>query len=344
MSANLHGKWDTLQKLDELGDPWAQLDVLVDFEVFRDILEACWRPADADPSKGGRPPYDAILMFKLLLVGRKCGVSDAQLEVMAYDSRRVTRFLGVEEGDILPDQKTIARYRSALDENAMRELFEAFNDELAARGYEARDGQMMDSSFTLVPIQRNSRDDNKTIQQGDTPSAWQEDQATAKLRQKDVDARWTKKNGRSVFGYKNHICVDVGCKLIRGYVTTPANVHDVMVLEELLDPTQRQRPLYADAAYRSKEVERVLRTHRIHSRVTFKRTKNQPLTSYQARENKRRSKVRARVEHVFGALETAIGGKRMRCIGIDRASVQIGLQNLLYNMHRLMFLERAAAR
>ena len=96
-----------------------------------------------------------------------------------------------------------------------------------------------------------------------------------------------------------------------------------------MDPTQKGQPLYADAAYRAEEVEHALRAHRIHSRVAFNRTKDWPLTSYQMRENKRRAKVRARVEHVFGTLETAIGGKRMRCIGRQRASIQIGLQNLL---------------
>ena len=157
-----------------------------------------------------------------------------------------------------------------------------------------------------------------------------------------MDARWTKKHGKSFFGYKNHICVDVGWKLIRGYVTTLANVHDINVLEDLVDPTQPCQPLYADAAYRTEEVERALRAQRIHSRVAFKRTKDQPLTSYQKRENKRRANVRARVEHMFGTLETAIGGKRMRSIGRQRASIQIGLQNLLYNMHRLMYLESSA--
>ena len=248
MSANLLREWDAYQKLDRLGDPWAALNELVDFEAFREILEDCWRPTDMKPAKGGRPPYDAVLMFKLLLVGRKCGLSDEKLEVLALDSLRVMRFLGVSMGDAIPDRATIARYRSQLDENTMRELFEAFNAQLAARGYVARDGQMIDVSFTLVPIQRNTRDENTSIKEGETPAAWQEDQATAKLRQKDVDARWTKKHGKSYYGYKHHICVDVGWKLIRGYVTTPANVHDINVLEDLVDPTQKGQPLYADAA------------------------------------------------------------------------------------------------
>ena len=157
MSANLHGEWDAYQKLDRLGDPWAALNELVDFEAFRDILEDCWRPADAGPRKGGRPPYDAVLMFKLLLVGRRCGLSDEKLEVLAHDSLRNMRFLGVTMSDFLPDRDDNP-LSAQLDLNTMHELLEAFNAQLAAKGYAARDGQMMDSSFTLVPIQRNTRD------------------------------------------------------------------------------------------------------------------------------------------------------------------------------------------
>ena len=220
--------------------------------------------------------------------------------------------------------------------------FEALNAQVAVRDYVARDGQMIDSSFTSVPIQRNTRDENTKLKAGETPAAWEEGAATVKLRQKDVDARWTKKHGKSFFGYKTRLCVDVHWKLIRGYVPTPANEHDINVLEDLEDPTQKGQPLYADAAYRAEEVERALRAQRIHTRVAFIRMKYQPLTSYQKRENKRRTKVRVQVEHVFGTLETTIGSKRLRCTGRQRASIQTGLQNLLFNLHRLMYLERAS--
>ena len=132
------------------------------------------------------------------VIGREAGSP-------ALDSFRVTRFLGVTMGDAIPDRATIARDRSQLDEHTMRELLEAFNAQLAARGYVARDGQMIDSSFTLVPIQRSTRDENAQLKAGETPAEWEEDAATAKLRQKDVDARWTKKHGKSFFGYKKGV-------------------------------------------------------------------------------------------------------------------------------------------
>lgn len=111
------------------------------------------------------------------------------------------------------------------------------------------------------------------------------------------------------------------------------------VLEDLVEPTQKHQPLYTDAACRAEDMKRSLPAQWINSRVAFKRTKDQLLTSHQNRENKRHAKVRARVEHVFATLETAIGGKRMRCVGRQRTSIQIGLQNLLYSMFSKVTLD-----
>ncbi len=125
-----------------------------------------------------------------------------------------------------------------------------------------------------------------------------------------------------------------------GYVATPANDHDVTVVDALIDGRQREGPFYGDAAYRSQEVEAMLRAQGLTSRIMFKRGKHRSLTAYQRRENRRRAKVR--VEHVLASCQNELGGKFIRTIGLDRASVQIGLQNLLYNMHRLVFLAREA--
>ena len=137
-------------------------------------------------------------------------------------------------GDPVPDRTTIARYRSSLETQSVREVFELFIDRLAAADYVAKDAQMVDSSFVLVPIQRNTRDKNKTLKDDEVPETWQEDTATAKLRQKDTDTRWTKKHGKSYYGYKNYICVDVKHKLVRGYIVTPASDHASVVAEAVV--------------------------------------------------------------------------------------------------------------
>lgn len=98
-------------------------------------------------------------------------------------------------------------------------------------GFTARKGQIVDAAIVPVPKQRNSRDENARIKAGETPEDWND----VKRRQKDVDARWTKKHGKNHYGYKNHISIDNKNKVIRNYAVTSAAVHDSQVFEELLD-------------------------------------------------------------------------------------------------------------
>ncbi|MBN6742754.1 IS5 family transposase, partial [Acidithiobacillus sp. MC6.1] len=159
----------------------------------------------------------------------------------------------------------------------------------------------------------------------------------AKRRQKDTDARWTKKNGRSFFGYKNHINVDKRHKLIHQYMVTDAAVHDSQCLEALLDPENSGVEVFADSAYRSEESERLLQEQGYRNRIHERAYRNRPLTKAQERANTRRSRHRARVEHVFGA-HTQQGGKWVRTVGKARAAVKIGMMNLVYNMRRFTCL------
>ena len=164
--------------------------------------------------------------------------------------------------------------------------------------------------------------------------------AEAKKRQKDVEARWTKKHGRSYFGYKNHVCVDVKHKLIRAFLVTPASTHDSQVFEELLRENT-SRDVSADAAYDSSERRR--RLHEAGWRVHIQRKgrRNHPLSEWEKQGNRTRARIRSRVEHVFGIQLSRAGRLVVRTIGLVRATVKIGLRNLAYNMDRLGFLMQA---
>ena len=141
--------------------------------------------------------------------------------------------------------------------------------------------------------------------QGDVPNDWSEN----KRRQKDTDARWTKKNAKSHYGYKNHVQADHENKLIRAYQVTDASVHDSQVLEERLDSTNTSKDVWADSAYRSKEQEARLKQKGYRSHVQRKGRRNQPLSERERQGNRSRSKVRSRVEHIFGA-QSAVRQKR----------------------------------
>lgn len=324
-------------KLTQMGDPLIGLNQQIDWEAFRSDLAKVHEKARK--SNAGAKPIDVVLMFKLLVLQQLHNLSDDRIEYQVRDRLSFMRFLGLELEDRVPDAKTVWLFRERLKDLKLVEvLFARFHEQLAARGYAARAGQMIDATFVEVPRQRNSREENATIKAGQTPAKWQEETAKPKLRQKDVEARWTKKNNENHYGYKNHVNADQAHKLVQSYAVTDAAVHDSQVFEELLDQSvdehDHKRDIYADSAYRSQEKEQQLAAANIVSRICEKGTRGHPLTEEQKASNKSKSKVRARVEHVFGA-QAQMGGHIVRTIGLLRAQVKIGMMNLAYNMVRL---------
>ena len=203
--------------LDAKNDPLLRIDALVPWEDFRARLEAAWRrPAAARKSKAGRKPWDAIVMFKAIVLCELYNMSDDQVEYQLRDRLSFTRFLGLGLEDTVPDAKTVWLYREQLAQaGVIDSLFDDFDRHLKSQGYLAMGGQIIDASIVPVPKQRNNRDDNARIKSGETPEGWAKQ--PAKRAQKDTDARWTKKHGRSHFGYKNHVNVDRRHKLVRRY-------------------------------------------------------------------------------------------------------------------------------
>lgn len=328
--------------LDAKNEPLVKIDALVQWEVFRARLEAAWRKPEGDrKSAVGRKPWDAVVMFKAIVLCELYNLSDDQVEYHLRDRLSFMRFLGLGLEDGVPDAKTVWLYREQLARQGMIEkLFEEFDGYLKERGYLAMGGQIIDASIVPVPKQRNSRDENAKIKDGGTPKDWEN--RPAKRSQKDTDARWTKKHGKSHYGYKNHVNVDRRHKLVRRYKVTDAAVHDSRVLDDVLDADNTASGVWADSAYRSAEIEAKLEEKGLNSRVQRKGHRNKPLSEREKRGNKTRSKVRARVEHVFGAQSNDMGGTLMRSIGLARARARIGLKNLAYNMRRLVQLEALA--
>jgi len=252
------------------------------------------------------------------------------------------RFLDLGIEDPVPDAKTVWLYREKLAKTGLiKTLFDKFDAYLRDHGYLAMGGQIVDASIVPVPRQRNTREENERIKAGEMPEDW--DGKPHKKRQKDVDARWTKKHGKNHYGYKNHVNIDRRHKFVRDYEVTDASVHDSQALDELIDADNTSSQLWGDSAYRSQETERSLGENGYRSHIHHKGNRGKPLTARQKKANKTRSKVRVRVEHVFGFQERSMGGKLIRTIGMARAKAKIGMMNLVYNMSRLVQFERGAA-
>ncbi len=300
-------------------------------------------------SNAGAKPFDVVLMFMVLILQQLYHLSDDGIEYQIRDRLSFMRFLGLALEDRVPDAKTVWLFRERLKGLGLVEvLFARFDEQLAQRGYVAKAGQMIDATFVEAPRQRNTREENAKIKAGELPDGWDDPEQAAKRRQKDTDARWTKKHDETHYGYKNHLNADAATKLIQDYAVTPANVHDSQVFDALLDTESRsaedrKRPVYADSAYRSAEREADLAKQDLESQIHEKGTRAAPLTDDQRAANRKKSTVRARVEHIFGA-QAAMDGHVIRTIGLERAKVKIGLLNLTYNMKRLVQLTAIATR
>ncbi len=329
----IKGLFDIEFRMEDLtrnGDPLVRLNACVDWEVFRPELETI-REKERK-SLAGRKPFDVVLMFKVLVLQSLYNLSDDAVEYQVRDRLSFMRFLGLGIGDRVPDAQTIWLFHEELGRvGLVKRLFKRFDRYLREQGFTARKGQIVDASIVSVPIQRNSREENARIKEGDVPAEWRE----AKRRQKDVHARWSARPKRQEFGYKNHISIDSKHKLIRNYVVTDASVHDSQVFGELLDETNTSRDVWADSAYRSEDTLAELEQHGYREHLQRKGSRNRKFTDREKQGNRTRSRIRCRIEHVFGIQTQIAGNLILRTIGKVRAVVKIGLRNLAYNMYRL---------
>jgi transposase, IS5 family len=347
---------ERLKRLSDLGDQLLAFAAAVDFEMFRAELTRAL--AYSDGSQGGRPPFDPVLMFKVLVVQATNNLSDERAEFLINDRLSFMRFLGLGLADRVPDARTIWLFREKLTHaGAIKPLFDRFNAALREAGYIAMGGQIIDATLIAAPKQRNTEEEKTAIKEGRIPEDWKA--KPAKLRQKDRDARWTVKFSKAkeradgskpavdiaipTFGYQNHVSIDRQYGLIRRWDATDAAAYEGARLREgLLDKTNTASLVWADTAYRSKVNEEFLAKNGFVSRIHRKKPPRRPMPETMRRANALKSEVRSRVEHVF-AMQKDKMGLFIRTIGIARATIKIGMANIVYNVKRLVFLGRLAA-
>jgi len=328
------------ERLTAIGNPLEAISKVVDFEIFRATLERHLINTDKKNNAGAKP-YDYVMMFKIMILQRYYGLGDKQVEYQIIDRRSFQEFLGLETGDKVPDEKTVWLFRENLIKLGIVEvLFKQFREYLEVRGLIFNEGQLVDASFTVAPRQRNTREENTKIKNGEGDDLWQD--KPHKKSHKDTDARWTEKNDEKYFGYKNHTKVDTKSKFIKDYAVTDASVHDSQALEDLLNESDSGQELHADSAYTGEKQEKIIAKYNMKNHINEKGYRNKPLTAEQKENNRQKSKTRARVEHVFGFMEQSMNGLFIRSVGISRATGIIGLINLTYNLFRYEQVMRLA--
>lgn len=314
-------------KLDRLNDPLLKFDEIVNWEGFRLTLEEI-RP-QKDKRRGGRPPLDVVLMFKMIFLRHYYDLSLKQVEFQVLDRLSFRRFLGLSLEDPVPDTNTVWVYEERLiAHDLIKPLFVDLMIQIENAGYSARGGQIVDATIVEAPKRQRRKDDDDD----------DGNQTPAQRRQQEPDARWTKKHGHSFYGYKDHLAVDHRHKLIRGFEITAANKHDGHLLAEVLDPNNTSGDVWADTAYRSQENEAMLARRGYRSQINRPKPRHKAMPKHTDKANRKKSSVRARVEHVCGGVKPGNLKHVVRCVGIDRATLRMGMKNIGYNIQRFGFL------
>jgi len=315
-----------LERLEELGDTLVRLNQVVDWQIFDPVLESIFK---SEPKgQGGRPPYNRVMMFKIMILQQLYNIADDQTEYQINDRLSFQRFLGMDIGDKVPDAKTIWLYREQLKESQrIEELFDLYTWTLEKAGYITRRGSIVDATFVERPRQPEGKTGGNT-----------EEKKTNRERQTDRDAKGAKKGGKSYYGFKNHVKVDADSKLIVRCTVTAANRHDGKEAANILD--EKDREAYMDACYRGREIEKAMQKAAPNAELHIVRKHDgwNEASEEQQAANPRIERVRNRVEHVFGYMVKSMGGKGVRCVGLARARVAVTLKNLAYNMRRASYL------
>ena len=263
------------------------------------VLEGLAR--EVRPGVTGRPPYAPLGMLKALYLQAMYDLSDPGLEAALLDRVSFRRFCGWGLSDATPDETTLCRFRQAASEAGVLErAFGVVNGQLEARRLILKRGTLMDA--TLVAARHN-------------PPRKKAEPGAGVAR--EPDANWTKKNGKSHFGYKLHVGMDQGSGLVRTAVRTPAKTSDIEMAERLI--VGDEAAVYGDKGYSKKKLSADLRARRIKPRIAYRRHKTEPvLDRWKKTRNNLIARLRAPVEGVFSQAKRFYGLSRARCHTLSR--------------------------
>lgn len=311
----------------------AAMDELIDFAAIAAQVEAaCPRP---DRSKGGRPPYPTEVMVRLLFIQSLYNLSDEDCEYQVLDRMSFQHFCRLDGALHIPDARTLWSFKQRLVQGGLggRAIFDEVSQQLQRHGYIPRGGQIVDASIVQAPITQANKDEREALNDGRAPEGW----STKRLQHTDRDARWTKKHGKSFYGYKLHANADARYKLIRQAKVTAANVDDGQTLKDVLDASNTGKRVLADRGYDAQANRELLQQGQLRDGIARRAKAGQQRRQRLDARNKAINRIRARGEHVFAALEQ-LGGKCVRAMTLARNELAILLKCAAYNAKRLVWL------
>lgn len=317
-----------------------QIDQLIDWAPIKQTIEKHYaRVSDA----AGRPAYPGLLLFKMLLVGIwHGGLSDESVEDMANANLHVMKFLGLDMEDEVPDHSVLSRFRTRLTTaKAWDGLLDEVNRQIQAHQVTVTKGYHLDASITPSPRKPKTKPAYEVVNDREERDDEGDAQAEMKVIEAsqagvDTEARWTKKGGKAVFGYKQHTVVDDN-GLVIAVETTAANQHDSKPMLSLLDKAgiEPNSRIHADKAYSSQKHREALKERGLKNAIQNKATKNKQLTDRHLQRNRLISRFRYVVERTFGSQVRWFNSKNLRYRGLAKAHAWHTLQAIAYNLKRL---------
>jgi transposase, IS5 family len=290
----------------------ARLDAALDWPALETIVAGIYA------SRKGGLAYPPLTYVKLLLLQQWYGLSDEGLEAAVDDRLSFRRFAGIPLAERVPDHSSIWRFREGLAKRGLAaRLLAEVNRQLDAKGLILRRGTLIDATILEAAVRPPGGD-------------------AGEVAERDPQAGWTKKNGRSRFGYKARAAVDEGSGLVRAAAMTPADVHDSVKGDDLVQGDEEA--VYADKAYDSEERRAGLRAQGIEPRIMHQARRNRPLRPWQKAFNKAVAPIRAGVERLFATMKRAYGHRRVRYLGLARNDVQLQALRVAINLRRALAL------
>ena len=313
-----------------------QINAVIDWSALRRLVAPAYGKGF---SLEGRPCYDCMVLFRMELIRVWYGLSDGEIEDQVNDRLSFSRFAGLGMGDDVPDSTTLCRFRNALVGSGIYDrLLREVNRQLESRHVMVTSGVIVDASVTCTPRRPKGCKVHEVVE--DRREDECADKANAKLVEKprrgvDTQARWLKKSGKLLFGYKRHTAVNQQ-GLVMGVETTPANESDTKHLKAPLEKAgvAKGTPVLADKGYDSAGNRRTLSAMKLKCRIMRKAQKNRPLTARQRAVNKAVSRTRYVVERTFGSMRRWFGAGVARYVGLEKTHAQHVMEAIAYNLYR----------
>lgn len=268
----------------------------------------------------GRPAYPPLVMLKSLLLAQWYGLSDADLEDALADRLSFRRFVGLPLDAAVPDETTLCRFRSELARRGLAErLLAAVDAQLTAKGLVLRRGTLIDATLVEADADVRKGPDGRPVTV-------------------EREAGFAKRRGKAFFGFKAHLAVDAGSRLVRRARLTPANVNETLVGDALI--LGDEAAIYADKAYDSAERRAMLSDRGIADGVMRRGHPRRPLTAEDLARNRALTPIRAAIEPVFGTLKRNYRWARVRYRGLARNAAHLDLLCIALNLRRADVLTR----